>query len=398
MRSSAHPDVCATDPSDGSSLVEAVVGIALLGAGIATVVQLMSASTMAMTRAQELVGSVRVAERILESRIGDIDAVSAVGDEAFIVSSSSAPMLHGEDPCSAPMAEEVSVFDVRVAPGGRDASREVRLAGVGVPAQTLAGAAPSVSAPVRLHLPDADRHGAVSLGLGGGAEPFAAGQHAACVTVTGIVPGSHEVVVLEGEEAYIDRTHQPLSIRPIRVTAGPDVVDRVLDVSPSATVRADVDGAGGRLPDVIGSGALRWFIRGDDARTASALGHGRDVHPGTVTVVVSACLDPESVASAQRAHALAGEVVDVSVALATVVLEGIGARSDATVLAIRTSSCADGSGLRPSLRWNGGLFDGMRIALPHGVWEVRLQTAGGSPLTFPTLMAAGEPDLVVVFP
>jgi hypothetical protein len=40
----------------------------------------------------------------------------------------------------------------------------------------------------------------------------------------------------------------------------------------------------------------------------------------------------------------------------------------------------------------------MRVALPHGEWEARLQTASGSPLTFPVLFHAGEPDLVATFP
>jgi hypothetical protein len=40
----------------------------------------------------------------------------------------------------------------------------------------------------------------------------------------------------------------------------------------------------------------------------------------------------------------------------------------------------------------------MRIAVPHGVWNARLETSSGGPLTAYTQIGVGEPGSMVVFP
>jgi len=221
-----------------------------------------------------------------------------------------------------------------------------------------------------------------------------------CLVLTGLAPGRYEIRPLEVgiDVASVDAAH--------RSFADSRFVGSVLDRgelrtwarSVPAILSVGIDASGARLPDTISSGSLRWLVRGDDARVVTDLEASRSLHPGPTTVVVSACGHPEAVGSTVSTHLQAGVTTHVDVPLATVTLRGVAAWPDQAVYAIRAAGCADSSGLRPILRWEGGLDEGMRIALPHGVWEARVETMGGAGISSPILIPAGTVDLEVTFP
>jgi hypothetical protein len=90
--------------------------------------------------------------------------------------------------------------------------------------------------------------------------------------------------------------------------------------------------------------------------------------------------------------------MSVTVPLATVEVRGIGERTDATLALLRTTGCRDTSGRIPSLSWSGTLSDGMRIALPHGVWDAGMEVAPGETRPPRQILIAGDPDVVLEFP
>ncbi len=382
------------DDADGSLLVEALIGIALLGAAIAAAAQLLVGVAEAGQRASGLVDAVRLGERALElSVIGslvpeELDTGSSVAVEMEERSGSSALV------CSGDIADVLGEVVVRARDAGRVVSRQVDLVAVH---RSLAAAEDGGQVRLRLTSDVVPAGTGTSVRIGTVTSTVEQVDGAACAALDGVAHGTYDVII-EGAVALVDPTHVPIESRPQRITVTGSRTERDLDVAPAGILRIDVGTDGARQPDVVASGGLRWFVRGDDMRTATALGGARAVHPGPVTAVVSACLDPEAFASSATFQVVGDAEVVGTVPLATVTFEGVAGRTDASVLAIRTTGCADGSGLRPSLRWDGGLADGMRVALPHGEWEARLQTAAGSPLTFPVLFHAGEPDLVATFP
>jgi len=212
----------------------------------------------------------------------------------------------------------------------------------------------------------------------------------ACIPLETIAPGRHRVsVVADGDQRLIDRAHRidDELIRTFSVLEGPARVQ--WDLERAAAVTVDVDAVGARLPDRSSAGGLAWLVRGDEYREARAIGESRHLHPGQQTLVVSACRNPEAPASMASVVIEAGGELHQSIALATVIVENVAAWPDLTLALVRTTACADGAD-RPSLRWDAGLHDGMRIALPHGQWEARLETSSGSGFSSPVLVSAGS--------
>jgi hypothetical protein len=217
-----------------------------------------------------------------------------------------------------------------------------------------------------------------------------------CIELGPLVAGRNAITVLADDgQRLVDRSHRTAvgSDRSLTVFSGS--VRAQLELSPAASLLVDVDADGARLSDASSSGGLAWLIRDDDHRRARAIGEEGDVHPGEVTVVVSACRNPDAPASSAPVVLAPGAVSEVTVKLAVVSIVGVDLWPDATLSVIRTTGCGDESGLRPTLMWTGGLHDGMRIALPHGEWEGRLETATGTRITSPVRIPAGVPETTV---
>ena len=221
-----------------------------------------------------------------------------------------------------------------------------------------------------------------------------------CLRLPDLRPGRHTFIagVDGGGSTLIDEWHR--SGAALRIERS--VLDRAAlgswVVSTPAHVSVDADASGARMPDVVRRGSLRWLVRGDASRDARDLGATRELHPGRLSIVVSSCVNPEAYGSSTTLEVSGGEDVAVSVPLAVVTLEGLADRRDDAISAVRVTGCSDGSGLRPTVRWEGDLSDGMRVALPHGDWEVSVQTIAGARITSPVLMRAGAADERVRFP
>jgi len=281
---------------------------------------------------------------------------------------------------------------VDVSPTPQDQPRAVRLPGV-VPYRPRSGDPIEVRVAVASDTAQRVSGGVVRAGDGTEQALVAAGD--ACWSAT-VQPGTHTVELrpLDGT-VLVGPTHLPHAAEaPLWPVTGPMTL-RLTDLAPAARVRVSADTGGARPPDEVGSGALRWLVRGDDARVATDLGVERTLHPGPTTIVVSACEHPEAQGSTAHLLTVPDGVQDVSVPLATLRIEGIAGWTGASLAAIRTTGCADGASLRPALAWNGGLAEGMRVALPHGEWEVRLETPDGSRLTAPIAVLAGGSDTAV---
>ena len=221
-----------------------------------------------------------------------------------------------------------------------------------------------------------------------------------CLRLPALGPGRHVLAADPdaGGSSLIDEWHRGAGSLDLERS----VLDRAMlgrwVLSTPAQVIVDIDASGARLPDVVRPGALRWMVRGDEAREARDPGTARALHPGPMTFVVSSCVNPEAYGSSTSVEVAAGEDIEVLVPLAVVTLEGLEGRSEDAINVVRVTGCSDGSGLRPTVRWEGDLSDGMRIALPHGDWEASVQTIAGARITGPVLMRAGVPDEIVRFP
>jgi len=370
---------------DGSLLVEVVIGIGLSALLVAGLGPAHRAVADAVGRAEHLTAAVRAAESVLEAQ----HAVGGIGDDVV----GSATLIDPTEPvagCGGALPADLRRRAIDVGPERSVGDGRVRLEGLVRPD----GTAEDAEGVLRVHVPHLPplEGGSIAVVQDGAEHLRRIATGTPCADFTGLGPGTVAVHATSDGAPWLDRTQVRLVDRPAIATLTESTSVAVVDAAPSMTIAVTADHAGARPPDVVGPSGLRWFVRGDDARTATDLGLQRAVRQGSVTVVVSACGDPEAPSSARRVEHWGPGPHVIDVPLARVVLRDVAGRGDATLLALRTTPCADGAGLRPSLRWDAGLFDGLRIALPHGEWEVRLQTSTGSPLTFPVLVRAGEDE------
>ena len=393
-----HDDesVVTTHHADGSVLLEVVVGIALLAAFSASLVGFHAAALDADARAQaRLAATLDVRERL------QVAATSDPADEATDD--------HDEADQSLVVRKVSFGFDdMRCGRRWTIIGLEASAAGSGIVLSGLPSPQSLTSLPldrlvtggvVTIGPPGAtgDAPGGLMLGSDGATAhsvPLAGG----CATLGPLSPGRHVLTVADVDVALLDTTHRPAAQAPLPLHVLDAPVRRGWDVVPAAELGVTVDLAGARAPDVVSSGVLRWGVRGDDVRDLRDLGERRAVRPGTVVTIVTACLDPEAPASTAAVDVVSGSSADVTVPLATITVLGVSSWPDDTLLLARTTACADGTGLRPTLRWDGGLHDGMRIALPHGEWEGRVQTAAGARITAPVRFPASDVESTVSLP
>jgi hypothetical protein len=369
----------------GSLVVEAAVGIGLLAMITASLATVVPAVLDAHDRAAAHHEVLRIGEDALEHIGAGIRREGTDGDvEVVIVRGTQA-----DGTCSASGPAGASSSIVRLVDTGRSGSREVLLRGA-----EKTRAIPGVPTAIRVHRPP--NVIAQLTAMSGGQEvTLVDGEAGGCALLSVAAPGRYELGVENPASPLIGPTHLLLRDHPVSITFDGRSVDRDLRIDAAAHLTVGIDPSGARIPDVVSTGGLLWTVRGDDARVATPLGVGRPVHPGAVTVVVSACRSAESIGSPLRLVVGAGEVRDAVVPLATVTLTGIGTRTGWTLNASRLTECTDGSTRRPSLAWSGGLHDGMRIALPRGLWQLSLTTPG-MPESPRLLVPVGDPDLVVV--
>lgn len=376
-----------TSSSDGSVLIEAVVGIGLLAVLAASIAGLVPVTLDAAARAEARAELLVAAEQLLEATLVDVDARPEV--------------VASQVPCEHSLALASRHRTVALEPPGPRGGGPIRLTGLAGPARSSAVEPTGPDRLVRLRLASASAiTGTIVADGPGGRRTAVPRPGGACVDLEGLEPGRHRIgaSLAPGDgPGLIDPTHVTLADRTRSVTVAGGDLDVVLDAALPAVLRVTAESDGARTADLLSAGPLRWSVRGDDANVAIALGEARAVHPGDVTVVVSACPDPEAQASARRVQLAPGEDADVVVPLAVVTVEGVATHPDARLLLVRLAACADGTDVRPALRWDGGLHEGMRIALPRGAWEASLWSASG-PITGTVIVPVGESDAVVRIP
>jgi hypothetical protein len=215
-----------------------------------------------------------------------------------------------------------------------------------------------------------------------------------CSVAVGLRAGPHRVtVVLDG---HVDRFHRPLgAMGPVAAIPGVPVrlavvADRAAALS--VTIAAE-DGA--RLPDLVQGGLLTWAVAGDGVVPPSPSGATLDVHPGRVDVVVGVCADPRAMGTFSTFDLDAGAQLEAAVVLPSVTLGPFEAPPGGIrLLARRDTDCPGPGGIRPVLGWDLAVApDATSIApiisLPHGPWLVHVESMSGLHLAGPWPIVVG---------
>lgn len=378
--------------ADGSVLLEVVIGIALLATLGASVAGFHAGALDADARARARLAATLDVRELLEIRAGFGPVGEAPGgpDEPARGLTMRTVLIGIDDVrCGRPRALiglEASAVEPGVALSGLPAPRS---------RTTLPIASTVTGGVVTIGPFGASNTSLGGLMLGSGTTAHAVSFASGCATLGPLSPGRHILMVADDGATLIDTTHRPAVQFPLSLHVLDTPLRHAWDVVAAAELSVTVGLAGARAPDVVSSGGLRWGVRGDDLRDLRDLGDRRAVRPGTVVAVVTACMDPEAPASTAAVELIGDSSTDIAVPLATITVLGVSSWPDGTLLLARTTACADGTGLRPTLRWDGELLDGMRIALPHGEWEGRVQTAAGARITAPVRFAASDVEATV---
>lgn len=370
-------------------MIEAIAGIGLLAVVTAALAAVVPAVLDARESAVDLRLRLVAADHALErERVGWPLAVEDPDPSLQV-------LRHSPDPLACSGRGVSGAFAVRSVDLMRPGSREIVLHGAGA-ARPWTGASEPAPLDLRVHLAGATGPHLVAR-RGDDLLPLDVGIGGDCGTLRGADPGRYEVGPADPSSSLIGPTQLLLRDHPTGMTVRNASSEFDLEAAPAAWLTVHLDPGGGRVPDQTRPEGLFWSVRGDDARVATVPGGSRAVTPGSVTVVVSACRNAETVGSSAQVVMEVGEAESVLIPLATATLANIGPRSGWNLHAWRTTDCLDGSPSRPELVWNGGLHDGMRIALPRGMWQMYLATPG-QPETSRVLAPVGEPDLLVVMP
>jgi len=383
------------DATAGSVLVEALVAIGMLGALLVSVAGVHGSAVTALSGAQSRAEAIRRAEWVLEHRASGLPIGLEPGEHVELLRTP----LEG-DPCGDTEGAGVSILRVHVPVGGRDGG--MVLAGPAGSGANFGSEGGERATPAHVRV-TTELDPSVTVTIAGRDDGDLSvrgvGATFSCIAGLAVEPGFVEVRLDEGEgPALLDPLHRRASDAPMPLSILDQGVRRTWDLDRAASIVVGLDPASGRAADMVLPHGLGWLVRGDDARRFTPIGEPRAVHPGRITVVVSACASTQALASPHTVEVTAGSTLQVDVATASLEVRGVAGRSDATLRLNRAEGCRDGSGASPSLWWFGGLQEGMRIAVPHGVWNARLETSSGGPLTAYTQIGVGEPGSMVVFP
>ncbi len=391
--------------SAGSVLLEALVGVGMLAAIAAAVGVVHSAALSATVTSHERVRAVQDAVTTIEHHAAglggrppvdgpistELRRTPVAGDRCASFAAAGAPTLRVEVPLVSP---GVAVAISGPAPQARDGGWAIDAdGGEAAPEDQPVALAVGVALPV-----DVPGAGVQLRTVEGGADRGGAVVDGGSCVIGDVAPGLLELG-LEGAAGtpLVDALHRRAPDAPLPLSVHDAPVRRTWGVVPAALLAVDVSAAGARPPDEVFPNAIRWLVRGDDAREPSASGDARPVHPGRVSVVVSTCEDPNAHGSVGSIDLHPAASATLTVPLETVTVTGVAGRTGATLRLMRSRFCPEGGAWRPTLDWVGGLHDGMRIALPAGLWDVRVIDSGQTAFAQEAL-TAGEPDVTVVLP
>lgn len=390
MMRPSSPEGCGEAAEGGSVLIEALVAIGMLAVLVATVAGVHAAAASAVAAADLRVDAARTAERALEAYAVGLDPDPALDGDLLL---EPFRVVLPDHPCDTSTLAGQPALRVRVdvAPSALPVTvtgpLPLQVAGPDHP-----GAVPAL---IALHGPG----GAVDATLirPDGSVATLDVQRASCLGAHAVTPGVSALTVTGVDAPLIDPLHRSPSVAPLLLSVLDRPIHRAWALAPAASVTVHVDPAGARPPDVAGPLGLAWLVRGDDARERSPSGATRALHPGRVTIVASACGNPDARGTASTVDVGPGEARTVGIILPNVEVRGIGSRTDATLRLDRAAGCGDGAAV-PSLLWSGGLSDGMRIALPHGTWDAQLRSPSMGALTGTVQVVVGPEGALLVLP
>lgn len=387
----------------GSLLVEALVGIGLLGLVTAAVASLLPAVLEADARSRAHRAALIVGDALLEAAaaditgttvevLGSVDGVRIVRDGSDVEEDEQSFTLLPSG-CDGSDRASRRVTSIDVEHGARTEGREVVLQS----GLRSASVAPDGRNDLSIRL--SEGWGAQDLILidANGAMAHDETAESDCMSFRDLPLGTSWIAAA-GPGVWVDRVHVPLTQRRLPVTLAGRPHARTVDLAPAGWLRVDVDHRGARPPDHVSTGALRWFLRDDDANLGLEPGLSRAVHPGIATAVVAPCHDSTTTGSTTVGLISPGEETSIEIALAVVTITNIREHHDAWLQVQRVAECADGTRLRPVLRFEGDLHDGMRIALPRGRWDAWLRRPGSSPLTGSVRFSAADAEAIVRIP
>jgi len=408
----------ATEPSAGSALVEALVGIGMLMV-ITSSLHTFGLARLAAEEASEIrIIALGLAQEHLEGEVlaaGPMRTTRTSSGPLVMTSTLDAwtEEVSSDRPCGASGPVRVGGPVVAVTRDGEQGDVEsapvLRLFGTRIEelrqrevavAESVKGSSIRVDGTAHAWSDVVGEHFEVRpLGGGSGEVMLVTADVGGCLHLPPLTPGRYVVRPSPTTEGgLIDTSHRTGSALRLDLS----VLDRPVTVSwqlaQPVQVTVKMVAPGARPPDLTNTGPLQWMVRGDEGRARTELGVARPLHPGPAVIVISPCHNPEAFGSSVSVQIPHTGPHEVDVPLATVTLDGLAGRTDHAITAERTTGCGDASTTLARVRWERGLHDGMRIALPHGEWRVTLETLQGADPTDPIIIHAGEPDAAGSFP
>jgi hypothetical protein len=410
--------------SSGSLVVEALVGIALLGtiAASAQLVQVAAhdararslermVATWEMRSELEQWGPVR--GQGSEELTGDGSLHRSVAFGPVVIAVERTSTLVGDlwlsDECSEPVAEHTARairMSVQADREGGPAASMVSLRRIRGLGGTGVGEGQQGAAVLLIEILDSSQQPWADAWVTTASQGDDAGPSSlvdrtgstGCVVHRQMPAGPQDVLVDLPE--HLDRLHRPLE-QARGVPLAPGAVTRLRIVSePAATlaVRAVAEG-GAVLPDLVEGGDLGWTVAADGVLPFAPLSSALRLHPGHHDVVVSVCARATSIGAwssvvLEPATQVEHDVVLPSVTLPEIVVPSEGVR----ITAQRDTDCPGSAGVRPVLVWNiasGSPESDLHapvIALPDGPWVVHIRTSGGTNLLGPLRIEVSHTD------
>jgi hypothetical protein len=216
-----------------------------------------------------------------------------------------------------------------------------------------------------------------------------------CIVRSGLPGGVMDVTL--GLDDHLDHLHRPVSERRTVSVAPGAVTLLLLHSDRAATLSVGFVAAGSaRLPDAVLGGALLWLVAGDGVLPGATGGSVQRVHPGDHDVLVGVCGAARSVGSWSKVRLEPAGHVDLVVELPALLLpEVVVPSGGARVVAQRDTDCPGSGGVRPVLTWDlpsgpaSNVPVAPEISLPHGPWVVRVESNDGIRLLGPLRVDVG---------
>lgn len=373
-----------TSDEVGSTLIEALVALLVVGLAVAGAHVLHRTATWAQARAAVTLHALGIASSAIESvRLGlptatadptsDVTTVVTVGPVPA-TSWIPAACARGSD------LDRIHASRSGIAPASADAARTVV-----VPIDAVGRVDPPADSRLRF---TSAIDGAVASG-------FEFHLHRGDADVESVVTdarGCLHVPVSAGPVLIVPTDDSAVLMHPMVVSDHPSSVVIASSAARTGGLQVSATGvSGGVLPDMVVDGAFSWWVVDDPMRRIAAPEAVLTVPAGRRIVVVGVCADHRAGGSTAPADVDAGTgIAQVAVQLAALSVPVELAVAGRRLIIERERPCP-GSSLRPRLRWDLAGTP-MAAAVPDGRWQVRILGADGVTILGPATVTAAGPS------